>query len=428
MKSKTISIIGSGISGSSIARILSDDFRVQIFERSQSAGGIIKCERIGGVLFHKVGGHVFNSKNQLVLDWFWSIFDKSEEFIPAKRRAKILINEQLIGYPIENFIYQLPNTLSKKIFTELIEIASHNTRFSARDSKNFRDYLIQAFGLELFRLYFEPYNKKIWNVDLSEVPLEWLDGKLPMPDLYDVLLSNFLREEESSMVHANFYYPKINGSQFIIDRLLETIVVHLNHSVHSIQLQDNKSLIQFQTNNGEFESDILIYTGDVRRLADIVNTNDFELREALNNLKKLKSNGTTNILCETDKADISWLYLPENNVKAHRIIYTGNFSPTNNKENSRCSCVVEFSGRHDYESILSELKFLPGNLSPLASNYEECSYIIQDNDTRQNIEIAKAALSRHNIFLLGRFAEWEYFNMDKCIESAFAVAKQIRGI
>ncbi|MEJ7682717.1 MAG: hypothetical protein WKG06_33635 [Segetibacter sp.] len=35
--------------------------------------------------------------------------------------------------------------------------------------------------IDLYQLYFGPYNSKIWNTDISKVPLEWLDGKLPMP-------------------------------------------------------------------------------------------------------------------------------------------------------------------------------------------------------------------------------------------------------
>ena len=68
---KKIAIIGAGISGMSTARILSERFKVVVFEKEDKPGGLIKCRRVNGSLFHTCGGHVFNSKRQDVLDWFW---------------------------------------------------------------------------------------------------------------------------------------------------------------------------------------------------------------------------------------------------------------------------------------------------------------------------------------------------------------------
>ena len=91
---REISVIGSGISGLSISQMLSKKNNVTIYEKGDKIGGLIKCDIIDNVLFHKVGGHVFNSKNTEVLNWFWNFFDKDTEFIKAKRNAKILLNDK----------------------------------------------------------------------------------------------------------------------------------------------------------------------------------------------------------------------------------------------------------------------------------------------------------------------------------------------
>ena len=44
---------------------------------------------------------------------------------------------------------------------------------------------------------------------------------------------------------------------------------------------------------------------------------------------------------------------------------------------------------------------------------------------REKIEAAKAKLKKDNIHLLGRFAEWEYYNMDKAIEASMALGKEL---
>jgi len=101
-----IAILGSGISGISLAKCLSEkNYNVNLFEKNKKIGGLIKCDFVNGVLFHRVGGHVFNSKNKDVLEWFWKHFDVNEEFIPAKRNAKILLENKLIGYPQLKIIY-----------------------------------------------------------------------------------------------------------------------------------------------------------------------------------------------------------------------------------------------------------------------------------------------------------------------------------
>jgi UDP-galactopyranose mutase len=132
------------------------------------------------------------------------------------------------------------------------------------------------------------------------------------------------------------------------------------------------------------------------------------------------------VLCECDENDMSWLYLPGKETDAHRIIYTGNFSETNNEGSKRRTCVVEFSGNVDNETMFGQLNRLPGNLKPLATNYQENSYIIHDTSTKALIENLKTELEPHGISLLGRFAEWEYFNMDACIESSMKLSTRLK--
>ena len=117
-----VTVIGAGISGLSVSRMLQDKHQVEILEKQNRPGGLIKCDQINGNLFHRVGGHVFNSKNQEVLSWFWGHFNKEDEFLKSKRNAKIWINNNIIGYPIENYLYQLNKNISTEIIIELIEL------------------------------------------------------------------------------------------------------------------------------------------------------------------------------------------------------------------------------------------------------------------------------------------------------------------
>jgi len=405
-------IIGSGISGLSMANILKDKHDVTVFERNVKPGGLIKCERVKDCLFHKVGGHVFNSRNEKVFNWFWAHFDRDNEFVKAKRNAKVFFNNAIIGYPIENYIYLFDKLLIKKIVTELLELQKKPS-LSPFEYDNFESFLKSNFGDTLYEVYFKPYNKKIWQTDLSTVAMDWLEGKLPMPNLGEIIQSNIIREEEGNMVHSTFYYPKVNGSQFIVDRLKTGINIIIGEPVTEIKKEGEELVVAGK------HFDKMIYCGDIRSTPAFIKNLLIEGGVDVAYLEQLRSNGTSNLFCETDDNNISWLYIPEDFTKAHRIIYTGNFSDTNNRGSERKTCVVEFSGKVDYEIMVEEIKKLPGNLSPLDFNYEPNSYVIQDKITRKVIAEAKRVLEQSGIYLLGRFAEWEYYNMDKAIEAAF---------
>lgn len=86
IRRNNIAIIGAGISGLSTAHLLKDRYNVVVFEKEATPGGLIRCRRVDGSLYHLCGGHVFNSKRQDVLDWFWSKFMREEEFVKADRR------------------------------------------------------------------------------------------------------------------------------------------------------------------------------------------------------------------------------------------------------------------------------------------------------------------------------------------------------
>ena len=417
---KKITIIGAGISGLSAARLLSPNADVELLDKADKVGGLIKCDYVAGNLFHKVGGHVFNSKNKEVFDWFWSPFDIEKEFLKTKRKAKILYNGKLIGYPLENHLYEFGKDIVTKVISELIDIQKSSVNQPVKYD-NFEAFLKANFGDTLYHLYFKPYNQKIWNTDLSKVALEWLEGKLPMPNIKEILINNIMKEEESEMVHATFYYPKSGGSQFIANRLSQGLHIRTGVSVNSIEKLDAKFSI-----NNDLHADTIVYTADVRNLANILKTDDKDLQAALQDVTTLKSNGTSNLFCECDdNDDLSWLYIPEDFTKAHRIIYTGNFSPANNEGSNRRTCVVEFSGKVDPEIMKEEIKLLPGNLSPLSYNYEPNSYVIQEKDTRQKINCLKEHLQKYNFYLVGRFAEWEYYNMDKAIEASQKLSRKL---
>lgn len=410
-KTHKIAVIGGGVSGLSIANLLKDRFEVIVFEKESKPGGLIRCERINGVLYHLVGGHVFNSKRQDVLDWFWGFFDKEQEFTKISRNAVISLFDKMVGYPIENHLYELPLNVAKKVIVELL----HREQL-AEIPENFEVFLRQMFGETLYNLYFKPYNEKIWRRSLREVPLSWLEGKLPMPAVEEIMFNNIHHIKEKEMVHSSFYYAKNNGSQFIADRLAKDVSVRYNASVSSIIRNQGGWLV-----NGE-QFDIVVFCGNVTSLPQLVSGIDFDSFHQP--IDVLQYHGTTSVLCEIQSNPYSWIYMPNSDHLSHRIICTGNFSPTNNAQ-GKLSCTIEFTDSISQEDIMHNLKSIPLSPKYLAHHYTPYTYPIQGKDTRGMITALKKTFEPHNLFLLGRFAEWEYYNMDAAIGAAMSLAKRI---
>ena len=175
--------------------------------------------------------------------------------------------------------------------------------------------------------------------------MDWLEGKLPIIDPKEILIKNIFSSTEDNMVHSNFYYPKIEGSQFIVDRLCEGLNIY-SELIENINIKNNKIYL----NQNEKYFDSIIYTGDIRSLSEKLEKNikkELEIENLLEEISCLDSNSTSIALCECDANPYSWVYLPDEDLKAHRIIMTGNFSENNNSKflkKGRISCTVECSG------------------------------------------------------------------------------------
>jgi protoporphyrinogen oxidase len=406
-----IIIIGGGISGLSIANYLKNKYEVCVLEKESRPGGLIKCDRVDGVLYHTVGGHVFNSRRKDVLDWFWSFFNKENEFVKAYRNAVISMSDELlVGYPIENHIYMADKILAKDVIKDLLTI---NKQVKI-EPQNFEEFLLGRFGKTLYEYYFRPYNEKIWKCDLKDIPLTWLEGKLPTPTIEEIIYNNFTHAKEINMVHSMFYYAKENGSQFLADRLAKEINVFYNFEVTHIEKADNKWKI-----NG-IEGDQIIFCGNIKDLPYLLkNVCDLNYSSEIHDLGY---HGTTSVLCEIDENPYSWIYMPSNEHLSHRIICTGNFSYSNNAE-KKMTGTVEFTDYLSKEDILDNLKKIPFSPRYIAHKYTEYTYPIQNKTTREMINKLKQTLEKENIYLLGRFAEWEYYNMDAAIGAAIDLSK-----
>ena len=410
---KRIAIIGAGISGLTVARMLQPDFDVTIYESEEKAGGLVRCEKIEGNLFHICGGHVFNTKHQDVLNWFWQYFDKKNEFILAQRNSSIFMpSGQNIPYPIENYIYLLPKDLQEAIIRDLLQLS----RTGQNTYDNFEEFLQKRFGDTLYHLYFKPYNEKIWRRSLQSVPIDWLEGKLPMPRVEEIIYNNFNHIAEKQFVHSSFYYEQNGGSQFLVNRLAEGLDIRLSTPINHIYFNEKT----WSVNNEQY--DAVVFCGNIRQLPSIIK--GINIQPWTKPIAELQYHGTTTVFCEIDKNPYSWIYLPDKEYQAHRIICTGNFAPSNNAE-GHMTGTIEFTDEISEEEIKRQLTTIPLHPRYITHRYHPYTYPIQDKETRSMLQSLKKELASYQLFMTGRFVDWEYYNMDIAMLAAMRTCQAI---
>lgn len=434
-----VAIIGAGVSGVSAAHFLKNRYEVTVFEGENRPGGLIKCRLVNGNLFHTCGGHVFNSKRKDVLDWFWSIFKRDEEFIKTDRNSCVFMDKSgsslehdNIPYPIENHMYLFNEDTQKKFYEDLKEIdkvKGMNAKFT--DYDNFGDFLRWRFGKTLYDMYFQPYNEKVWRRDLTTVPMSWMEGKLPMPTTQEMRDNNANHVEEKTFVHSSFWYEKLKGSQYIADKLAEDLDIRYNSRVESIEFRVVENNPDSNSKRGKWivcgeEFDKVVFCGNIKDMAKIIDGFDISLYSK--QIEALEYHGTTAVFCEIDRNPYSWIYQPSRKHESHRIICTGNFSSTNNDATipqGRITATIEFTDEISKEEILDNLKRIPLNPKYLDHKYNKYTYPIQNVETRGMIKSLKTALAPLGFYFTGRFADWEYYNMDIAMGAAMDLCKKL---
>jgi len=401
-----IGIIGAGVTGLALGRLLSSKFNVEILESSNKIGGIASTKTINDVTYHTIGGHCLNSKHQEVLDFIFDIIPKNN-FNQIIRDAKILFKNHYIRYPIEFAIKEIYN-IDKKI---AFNITKDFLSTSNENSTNLEEWFINNFGDTLAQEYLIPYNTKIWNNDLRNMNYDWVIDKLPTPSPYD-FFESLMNYKSDDMPHATFFYPVTNNQNDFLSALANDLNIVLNCKVTKIMKNSKKWIV-----NDSYKYDILINTSPLNNLFDLIYDAPADIKSYA---QLLKYNKVTTMLWESNSQDFSWLYIPSQEIKFHRVINIGKFFLPNKNY-----MITEAIGEIDYntmEAIGKKLDFL---IKPIGHNISEHAYVVFDNNTNNVKKILMEYLDSVGMITVGRFGEWEYYNMDICIKKALEVFNRL---
>lgn len=411
-----IAVLGGGVSGLTVARQLMErGHETVVYEQDSRPGGLAKTRITDGYIYDPHGGHIFNSKHPEVVNWIFSIFPK-EKWQYTVRNAKIFFSGRYVSYPFELSLCEL-------VLEDALNCAyDYLMAQQGPEPDNFRDWLIWNFGESIANYYMLPYNSKIWAYPLEKMETHWMQGKMPLPEKKELLRSLLLKDpSERKMPHSTFYYPIEGGIQAMVDALAKPLNIRTSCPVERIERDGVGWLV-----NGTEHYDRTISTIPLKVLTRAMNLPEKIVR-AINGLKY---NSLTTVLFDCPPTDISWLYIPSREYQAHRVGYQSALTPKATPD-KRGSGALEIIGpRHmvDDKLLMSDT-VIPKELQPshvIDMEFTEYAYVIHDLDYRRNLSVIYDYFNGVTDFdLLGRWAQWNYRNMDLCMKAAMELAEKI---
>ena len=173
-----ILVVGAGFAGAVVARILSEyGYHIDIIDsRPHIAGNCYDPINIrNNVRTHKYGPHIFHTNSKEIFN-FLSRFTR---WIPYEHKVEAFI--ETIGYvpfPINittiNRLYNIEMTTKPEMESFLATLCEDHG-----PPKNARQAAENHFGKELVELFFARYTKKMWDIELEQLPVS-VFSRLPI--------------------------------------------------------------------------------------------------------------------------------------------------------------------------------------------------------------------------------------------------------
>lgn len=412
MKRVKYLILGAGISGLSFAYEKRND-NYLILEKDGGIGGLCRTFKKDGFVWD-VAGHFFHFHSDDTRRYYEKLMTGRKMRI-AEKHAKVFYKGRYLDAPFQYNIHQLPDEEFLECLTDL---------YFSGDSGNFKsfgDFIKKKYGKAISEKFLIPYNEKLYACSIDDLECDSMGDFLPKLS-FDMLM-HFYRGLKGKTYNDFFSYP-VEGCQEVLNALYEGIDstrVRLNERAESI----DPDLKICTTNTDTYVYDYLINTIPLNHFSKLVGRDDSEF--AYNQVLVF------NLGFDRESLDkkISWIYFPGDEI-FYRVGFYNNIAGT-----KRLSIYVEIGFEFNMniemdgmlDAVLKDLKrvgIIKGHRLIAHNHYlinPAYAHITErgKNYTERFIEEMKS----NHIYMIGRYANWQYSAMDDSLEQSIDLAVKI---
>ena len=374
-------IVGSGCAGATVARKFADaGKKVLVLERRGHIAGNCYDEKDKiGVMIHRYGPHIFHTNNKEVVD-FLSRFTKWHKY---EHEVLARVNGEYIPVPFNlNTLYMVyDEKRAAEIEKKLIDTYGEGNKVPIMKLRENNDADIREVAEYVYSNIFLKYTMKQWGQTPSEVD-QSVTARVPVVISYD-----------NRYFHDTYQMMPEDGFTAMFKNMLDSdnIEVRLNTDAKEIlQIKDNKIYFEGQEYTGQ-----VFYTGQTDELFDY-----------------------------------EYGHLPYRSLNFE-------FESYDNMEYYQPKAVINYTVDEDYTRI-TEFKHLLGQRLdgttiikeysvPYEGKKEQIPYysIINEENLNKYRMYKERADKITNLHLVGRLAEYKYYNIDAIIARALEVSDRV---
>jgi UDP-galactopyranose mutase len=429
-------IIGAGPTGLSAAYHDRGDYVV--VEKEGRVGGLCRSIYERGFCFD-YAGHILFTKEPYISDVLTPML-LGENIHWQYREAWVHSQGTYTRYPFQASTYGLPVEVVKECILGAVE-AQRNYRSDTKPA-NFRQFMEAQWGPGICKHFMVPYNRKIWTVPPEEMSWEWMAGRVPQPNLEEIIDGALQPQPKPMGPNARFAYPLRGGFETLMRgwmRFLDSGRVWLNTRVTAVDPGERLAVL----NDGRtIHYERLINTAPLPEFLTLLQGLPAEVQEAGRQLRTISVRCVNLGLARPDVSDKHWIYYPEERPIFHRIFVQSNASP--HVAPAGCSSLTA-------EITYSPSKPLPaegdaliqrtiddaqavGLLRPsdsiLVAHEADIPYAYVLPDLHKEAAVARIQewLRPWGIISAGRFGEWKYLNTDQCFLAGRQAAEQAASL
>lgn len=432
-------IVGAGPTGLAAAYYLgqlSPGSRTLLVEREAQVGGWCRSIVDKGYTFD-FAGHIMFSTDPEVLRLYTLLLGENVHW--QNREAWVYSKDVYTRYPFQGALYGLPPAVLKECLLGAFQAQNEAQQAGpgGPPPANFEEFIYRVWGKGVAKHFAVPYNQKLWAVPLKDMEPSWLGGRVPMPNL-EQMIEGALEPTPAPMgPNARFGYPLHGGFQALMDGFVPLIEGELALKTQLVSLNPRDRLLRL-SDGRTVHYGKLVSTMPLPQLVAVCGEQaPPEVRRAAAALRHVSVRCVNLGVGRPALTEKHWIYYPEDTV-FHRIFVQGNASPHNNPPGGfGLTCEITYGPLKplpvDGQALIDlciadaiRVGMIKSDDEIVTANQVDmpCAYVVYDHARAANVALVRDWLLAYDIVLAGRYSEWAYYNSDHAFMAGRRAAQQ----